>query len=225
MKVKFGSIITEGSGKIGGHVASKNRSGAYLRTKTTPVNPSSVFQQNARGILGALSTAWSGLSAAQRESFNNAVQQFAKTDIFGDIKNPSGINLFVKLNTNLLNTVQSQILVAPTKVEVPYANIESTVMDVSSSTGFINLGSNLIDGERVMVYATPPLSAGTSFAKNKKRFIGMVIVDDQTIDFGAAYISRFGAFSAGANIQVSFRVVMSTGQQGTEQSAPVVVQA
>jgi hypothetical protein len=51
MKMKFGAIVTEGRGKIGGHVASKNKSGAYLRTKVTPVNRQSVAQSNVlRGM-------------------------------------------------------------------------------------------------------------------------------------------------------------------------------
>lgn len=225
MKIKFGSIVTEGSGKIGGHVAAKNRAGAYLRTKTTPVNPSSTFQQNARGILGALSSQWSGLTAAQRESFNKAVSQFAKTDIFGDLKNPSGINLFVKLNSNLINTGQAQITAAPTKVEIPFSPITSIVFDVSSSLATITLSDGALDGSKVMVYATPSLSAGTSYAKNQKRFVGAYTVAAGVIEFGTDYIARFGAFVAGSNIQASFRVVEATGQQGAEQSAPVLVQA
>lgn len=225
MKMKFGAIVVDGSGKIGGHVASKNRAGAYLRTKVTPVNPSTTFQQNARGLLGSLSTQWSGLSAAQRLSFNNAVSQFAKTDIFGDLKNPSGFNLFVKLNSNLVNSGQAQITTAPEKVEIVYEAIDDITFDVSSSLATINLAGAALDGSIVMVYATPPLSAGTTYAKNKKRFVAAVTVTAGVIEFGAAYIARFGTFAAGANIQASFRVIEATGQQGAEQSAPVVVQA
>lgn len=225
MKMKFGAIVVDGSGKIGGHVASKNRAGAYLRTKVTPINPATVYQQNARGLLGSLSTQWSGLTAAQRLSFNNAVSQFAKTDIFGDLKNPSGFNLFVKLNSNLVNSGQAQITAAPEKVEIVYEGITSTIFDVSSSLATITLAGSALDGAIVMVYATPSLSAGTSFAKNKKRFVAAVTVTASVIEFGTAYIARFGAFAAGANIQVSFRVIEATGQQGSEQSAPVLVQA
>ncbi len=81
-----------------------------MRAKVTPLNPSTTAQQNARGILGALSTQWSQLTDAQRLSFNNAVQDFSRTDIFGDVRNPSGINLYVKLNANLINTGQAQIV-------------------------------------------------------------------------------------------------------------------
>jgi len=59
MKIKFGAIVVAGSGKIGGHVASKNRGGAYLRTKVTPTNPNSPAQAGARALLASLSTGWS----------------------------------------------------------------------------------------------------------------------------------------------------------------------
>lgn len=81
--------------KSGEDVASKNRAGAYLCTKVTPSNPNSVAQVQARSILGSLSQMWSQLSESQRSGWNDAVQEWGSTDIFGDIKKPSGINLFV----------------------------------------------------------------------------------------------------------------------------------
>lgn len=223
MKIQFGSIVVAGSGKIGGHVASRNRSGAYMRTKVTPVNASTSYQQNARGLLSALSTQWSGLTEAQRLSFNGAVSQFAKTDIFGDLKNPSGFNLYVKLNSNLVNTAQPQITSAPEKVEIPFSAISAISMAAGAGTGTITLADSALDGETVMVFATPPLSAGTSFAKNKKRYIAAVEVTAGAIAFGAAYVARFGAFAAGSNIQVSFKVVAATGQASTEQGDTATV--
>ena len=95
MKIKYGAIIVDGSGKIGGHVASKNRSGSYLRTKTTPSNPNTTAQAQARSVLASLSTGWGVLTDDQRKSWNDAVGDYAKTDIFVDFKNPSGINLYV----------------------------------------------------------------------------------------------------------------------------------
>ena len=83
MKLKFGALVVDGSGKIGGQVVSSNRGGKYLRTKVTPSNPSTVAQQNARALLSSLSTQWADLTEAQRLSFNSAVSNFATTDIFG----------------------------------------------------------------------------------------------------------------------------------------------
>jgi len=45
MKIKFGSIVVNGSGKLGGHVYSSNRGGNYVRTLATPSNPQTPAQQ------------------------------------------------------------------------------------------------------------------------------------------------------------------------------------
>src|SRR3546814_19213217 len=97
-KVKFGALMTDARGKLGGHVFSKNRAGSYLRTKVTPVNPQTIYQTSVRALFGAISSQWSGLSQAVRDSFNGAVADWATTDIFGDLKNPSGKALFQRLN-------------------------------------------------------------------------------------------------------------------------------
>ena len=85
MKAKFGSIVVAGSGKIGGHVASRNRGGAYFRTKVTPVNPNTPAQAAVKSRLTTQAQAWRSLTAAQRAQWNAAVADFARTDIFGDL--------------------------------------------------------------------------------------------------------------------------------------------
>src|SRR4051812_170938 len=84
MKVKFGSLVVDGRGKIGGHVLSKNRGGAYMRTKVTPINPQTADQSTVRGTLTSLSQSWRALTQNQITAWNNAVQNFQSTDIFGD---------------------------------------------------------------------------------------------------------------------------------------------
>lgn len=229
MKIKFGSLVVAGSGKIGGHVASKNRGGAYLRTKVTPSNPQTVRQLTARSILASLSSAWSGLSAAARASWSNAVANFATTDIFGDIRNPSGNNLYVKLNTNLINTGQATLSVAPEKLEVPFSPIVTAVADISDTTLAVGFGDSLLNGEKVLVFATPSLPQGVSFVKNKLRLLGAFEVDTEQIDSPAslwsAYVAKFGAPVAGANIVISVKPVIATGQAGLAQTAKLTVQA
>ena len=225
MKAQFGALVVAGSGKINGWVASRNRGGAYFRTKVTPINPSTTAQQNARGILGSLSTQWSQLSNAQRLSFNNAVAEFAKTDIFGDIRNPSGINLYVKLNTNLINTGQAQINTAPAKEEILFSGIVSANFDVSSQETTITLANGDNDLSTVLLFATPTLTNGTTFVKNRLRAIGSQVIDTTDIDFTGQYTDKFGAFALGANIVVGFRIISATGQASTFQSVTATVVA
>src|SRR5690606_4703877 len=118
MKAKFGALVVAGSGQINGFVASRNRAGAYFRTKVTPVNPQTASQNAVRQRLTGNAQAWRGLSEAQRASWNAAVSGFARTDIFGDLKNPSGFNLFVRINNNLEAAGQSPLTAAPVPSEV-----------------------------------------------------------------------------------------------------------
>lgn len=225
MKAQFGALVVAGSGKINGWVASRNRGGAYFRTKVTPLNPSTSAQQNARGILGSLSTQWSQLTEEQRLSFNNAVASFATTDIFGDIRNPSGINLYVKLNTNLINTGQAQISTAPAKEEFIYSGIDSINMDVSTPAGIVVLSNADNNTNTVLLFATPSLTQGTSFVKNRLRSIGTTTIGSDEIDFVSLYTAKFGSFVAGANIVVGFRIISATGQASVFQSQKASVVA
>lgn len=225
MKVKWGALAVAGSGKINGFVASKNRGGAYFRTKTTPSNPQTTAQQGARALLGSLSTAWSGLTEASRLSFNNAVANFATTDIFGDIRNPSGINLYVKLNSNLSNSGQSLLDVAPEKIEVPYSQIQDVTMDVSTQNAQMVLADGALDLKKVLVFATAPQTQGTKFVKNKLRKIGTFEVNIDTIDLITAYSEKFGAFSLGQNIVFSMYPIVETGQAGIPQTIKATIVA
>lgn len=211
-KIKFGAMMVDASGKLGGQVFSKNRGGAYIRTKTTPLNPQTTAQMTIRGIFASISSAWSGLTEASRQSFNNLVSSYARTDIFGDLRNPSGKNLFQRLNQNLVISGQPQITTCVQPSEVPFANIVSVTL--SEGSGEMNVLTNGdTTGSKVVVWGTPPLSAGTSFVKNKLRQIA-VLDGGLAIDVNIynEYVSKFGTFEDSSNIYFGVRVINANGQ-------------
>lgn len=211
-KIKLGAIVVDMRGKSNGHVFSKNRGGAYMRTKVTPSNPQSTFQMNVRGIFAAISSAWSSLTAANRQSFENLVSSYARTDIFGDLRNPTGKNLFQRLNQNLELTGQVQLTTCPEPAEVPFANLVSADGDASTPSFNVTLGGDTT-GAKLMIFATPPLSQGTKFVKNKLRLIAVHDGDVAgLIIFTSDYTARFGALAVGQNIFVGVRVVNANGQ-------------
>lgn len=224
MKAKFGAIVVAGSGKVGGHVFSKNRGGAYMRTKVTPNNPQTVAQQNARALLSSLSTQWAELTEPQRLSWNSAVADFATTDIFGDLKNPSGFNLFVKLNANLANVGEAQVLSAPAKGEVPYAEFTEAIFDLSTSTVSLGFDGVAYDTVSLLVSATPSVSAGKSNVSNLFKVITVTTGAGVGADVFAAYVAKFGAPLVGANITFRVQPVIATGQKGTPQTVKALVQ-
>lgn len=216
--MKFGAIVVDGRGKIGGHVASKNRAGAYLRTKVTPVNPNTVAQQNVRAILSSLSTGWAELTSAQRLGWNEAVADFATTDIFGDTKNPSGFNLYVKLNSNLINSGQAPIGDVPVKAEIPYTELVTAEISLGDDTFVLGFDSTAYAGARIFVTATPSLSNGITNVKSKMRGIGSYTVVADTQDIWADYLAKFGTPVDGSNIVVGVEVILPNGQKGVKQT-------
>lgn len=225
MKIKFGAIVTDGRGKIGGHVASKNRAGAYLRTKVTPSNPNTVFQSQARAILATFSASWSQLTDDARLAWNNAVADWSGTDIFGDIKNPSGLNLYVKLNANLANAGLASVGLPPAKMETPPAFVTGATYDISSDNLTITLSDSTGDGVTSIIRATPALSAGVSFVKNAFRMIGVTTPAIGEAVLLTGYSDRFGTIEAGANVYATIQFVLPNGQKSVEQKVKVVVTA
>ncbi len=227
MKAKFGAIVVAGSGKINGFVASRNRGGAYFRTKVTPVNPQSTSQSIVRNRLTTLSQAWRGLTQSQRDGWNSAVSDYARTDIFGDLKNPSGFNLFQRLNNNLLAVGIAMISAVPNAGSVFGFTSLTAAGDESASSLTLTFAPAIPVGTSVKVFATPPVSAGKSFVKSEFRLIE--ILDDTDVspaNVGTSYETKFGNLVTDQNIFVKIVAVNeTTGQEGIPLQAKLVVVA
>lgn len=226
MKLKFGAIVVDGRGKIGGHVASRNRGGAYLRTKVTPVNPSTSAQVRVRNRLTVISQFWKSLTEAQRGSFNAAVNDFSKTDIFGDIKSPSGFNLFQRLNNNLANVGITIIQNAPVPSAVATSLIGALSIDVGSGDAMtLALASSVPTGSSVEIWATPPLSPGINFVKSEYRLIKVSpAAATSPIDIQTEYLDVFGTPAAGTKVFARIKYVnTTTGQASQYQSTNTIV--
>lgn len=232
MKIKFGAIVTDGRKKLGGHVFSKNRYGNYVRTNGIPTNPQTVYQQEQRARLAIFSEGWSGLSENKRATWHEAVDNFKRTDVFGDLKRPTGKNLYTRLNMELNLTGQDAIDVAPEQVDV--GGISKVSGTFSQAAGFNIKGSvygGAYDvGYSLVIVATPPVTAGTRYVKNKFRVIsaGDYGSDELPtgINFQQEYGERFGQPTEGQKIFVGAYVVARNGQRSVlAQSSAIFVEA
>lgn len=212
MKVKFGAIVVDGRNKVGGHVLSKNRGGAYMRTKVTPVNPQSVAQSEVRGTLTTFSQGWRGLTEDQRTSWNAAVVNFKKTDIFGDIKTPSGINLYVKLNATLAVVGSAPISDPPSDTTSPGETTTTATVDATTPALSIAFTPTPVPaGTRLSIEATAPQSAGKSFLKNQYRVLSTVNAAGASPSNAlAAYVAKFGALVVGQKVGIRTRLIDTT---------------
>lgn len=228
MKIKWGALVVDGRNKIGGQVASKNRAGAYMRTKVTPVNPQSSFQLSIRNRFTTLAQAWRGLTQAQRDAWNGAVSDYARTDIFGDLKNPSGSNLYQRLNNNLVLIGEAAIATPPLPAAVGEVVAESLAAAAGAGTITVTMAGAVPADTTVKVFATAPQSAGKSFIKSEYRLIGTLAAAAVTpADIKTLYDAKFGSVGvAGRKIFVKLEAVnATTGQVGTPSEVSAIVAA
>ena len=226
-RIKFGMMMTDARGKLGGHVFTKAKSGATIRTKVTPLNPKTSAQSEARSALGANSQAWRNLTEVQRLAWNSAAQEISKTNAFGDTYFPSGKNYFTAVNNNLRNIGASVILNPPALIEMP--GLTSVEVDFDFVAEQIDITPNFIGGDAntiLVCNATSGQSAGRyNFSGKYRKFNAYtaealpqnsLIYDD--------YISKFGTPSAGQKVSFEFYLVNAvTGQVSPRVTTTVLL--
>ena len=224
--IKWGMFVVDGRGKVGGHVLTKTRHGATVRTKVTPSNPREPAQQRIRSIFGTLSSAWNGLTEQQRASFNEAVEKHAKTNVFGDLKNPTGRELFLRCNMGRQQLGLANIVNAPNTVAFPPTKISSVDMGIAGETIKLeDLDQTILPDFALQVSATAPQSPGRYNFQGAYRIIENDS-DGDPENVWDDYVTKFGTPQAGQ--AVGFRVALisrDTGLKSVEEDFRVIVLA
>lgn len=227
-KILFSGIAgVDMRNKLNGSVFSKNRGGAYVRTKVTPVNPQTTAQQNVRNRLSTNSQAWRGLTEEQRQGWIDGAVNFPITDIYGNTKILSGLQLYVRLNNNLAMIGEAAISDCPLPVAIPQLELTSVTADDSANTVIV-AGTTPVPADFAMVvYGTPNVTPGKSFVKNLFRFVSAIAAAATSpFDISAAYTALFGDPVEGNKIFVkAFYVSTITGQAGIPVQVQTIVVA
>lgn len=227
-KAKFGMMVTDMRNKVGGQVFTKNRGGAVVRTKVTPANPQTASQSSVRNRFTTLSQAWRALTQAQRDAWNAAVTGYQRTDIFGDLRSPSGLNLFQRLNNVLLAIGETQIDTPPLPGEVANCYVTSVTAAVAVPAMSIVLNAAVPADTAVKLFATEPMSPGREFVKSQFRLIAVLPAAEATpFNALASYVTKFGSTGAiGQKIFVKTVPCSTvTGQEGSAAVASVITVA
>lgn len=225
-KILTTAIVADIRNKLNGSVFSKNRYGGYVRTKVTPVNPQTIFQQLSRSLLSTNSQAWRGLTESQREAWIAAAANFPFTDIYGNTKILSGSALYVKFNTNLLRASGTPISDPPSPVALPVTLAGALTAAAGTPALSLAFDTTPVPADfALQVYATPNITPGRSFVKNQYRLVStLAAAATSPANLLADYSDRFGNPVAGQKIFVKIAAVsLITGQLGTASSAMAVV--
>jgi len=100
--LKFGSIVTEGSGSLGGQTIQNSFGGSQLRTKPIPHGNPSASQILIRSINQRLQRGWQALTTAQQKVWNDWPVNHGIFNKSGDPHPLSGHSLWMKYNFSWL---------------------------------------------------------------------------------------------------------------------------
>lgn len=216
MKVKLGAIITDASGKLGGHSIGRGTHSHYLRAKGASNGSRSVFKQVVRVSFLSLCKMWRELTEQQRISWHNAVELWRNTDIFGDMRYPSGFALFMRCNMRILEAEGTAILspAPPVHLNLP------TNFTFGSSVGsqlFLNTwgGGAVPANVAWVVRMTRPLPRRLGYIKKylRKQFVWQSGVNTPQF-YNNGYTARYGRFALNSRIGLEmFAVSLTSGSK------------
>lgn len=229
--VKFGNVVSDARGKIGGMVYSRNTSGAYIRTKVTPVNPVSEFSSRSRGIFKTISQLWAtGLTDVQRAAWRTFASTHPFTNIFGDALILSGVAMFQAVNrrfgelgvTYLLTPTGDYSSDTVVGYDVPLFT-ETAAVPISVILNILTAGTAPTHGV-FYAFMTPPIPEGRVPQKNDFRLINSPTEGTFTapdFDIVSLVTSRFSdrAFPLGSIVY--FRVARLNTDSGCLGAAAV----
>jgi len=187
------------------------------------VNPQSAAQQAQRARVSELAGLWgSTLTQTQRDGWKVFADNFPITDVFGDSLVLSGAQAYTRINCRLLAGSATRIDTAPADQAVTDLTSASIVAEVAGQTIIVTFAPTPVGAsDAVQVFATPGVSPGISFMKNKLRLITTSAGGQATgLDVGPAYITAFGALPA-VGLKIGFRVRTIRSTNGAVAAALV----
>ena len=210
-RVAFTSLMEEIVGKLAGSVFQDSYFGNQIRTRVSPRNPQTYYQQLRRGMFGYISANWRFLTTIERNSFISAA---------GSI--PAALNLFVEANVNLslLNLPPITFYTpstTPVLFPIAISNFTAPLLEIvaDSSLTIVPAGTNLL------IFATSEKEPPKNFT-NPSMYSPVVSYLagsnlSTPLDISADWISRYGQFTSAKRICVkSVLIDTSNGNRGAD---------
>lgn len=185
-RITFTAMVAEVVGKLAGSVFQYSYGGYQVRTRVSPRNPQTQYQQLRRGDFGFLSASWRSLSIPERQSFIDNVSP-----------GQSAINLFTSTNVNLtlineptIVTYVPSAALPDFELNVTDANPEELIVVATGATTTVPAGTKLL------IYSTY-LKQQTKIFTNPSQFSPIISIDEGTdmttpVNIIAAFNTLYG---------------------------------
>jgi len=175
--IKMGALAQDVRGSLNGTVFSRNKGGAFVRSKVSPCQPLSRWSSGTREVFKACAQRWSGtLTAAQRSAWNAFALLHPYVNVFSDSIVLPGVAMYAAVNARLRQCGQTAIDEVPATFVV--ADCGGITVVMTALVGVLSLvvtpGRALVGSEGLVVWASLPLGGGRKLQLRDLRFMNLV---------------------------------------------------
>jgi len=215
MLVKFGTIIVDGSGTIGGNVIQSGKAGKIMRTKVSPIQPINEYTIQIKDYFKQCQDKWNSFSSSIVDEWNVYATKYKYNNVFGDSKMLSGQQIFMKCCLNLFLSNNPLFENAPEN-PTPGINVFMGISIVDTNSIILKFKEKPTDTHLMRIKATPPLRSGISFYKNRLSSLINQELFNTDIDITEIYSTRYRMPLIGEKIYFDWQVINTTS--GIESS-------
>jgi hypothetical protein len=214
-KIHMKILTSPSSGSIAGTTFSHNRAGQYTRNRRMPCQPvGSGRRGTVRTNFAAASAAWAGIGATLQLSWNNYAAGKPYTDALGQSIKLTGHQMFVAINSQLLNCGSAVSTAVPLSDTVFAAGFSAFTGVAGASLSITPSGLGVAT-DHLLIALSAPQSAGRGFCKTFNQWgkvAGNVVA---VTSLFTAYVAQFGSWTAGQRIFYKLTPVNQYGVAGT----------
>ena len=226
--VKYGTIVTELKGKLGGQVFQKCGQSLSLRSNPTHRTPQSSQALKARQDVTRLASYWRSLTQAQKDSYTTNAASFPTVDKFGNPIVLTGYQLFFMLSKRLLlvptDPIDNCVAYNPPGI----SDIDFDPFSIGSTSFDLLFNNPILSTEVVLLYATDLVPFTRYISSPKYTFV--TIIQDDAEEGDNYYTDLVNHFSTPPVEGYSFywqaiKLSYLTGQFIIDNGAQEIVQA
>ena len=210
------------SGSIAGKTHSHNRAGQYVRSRRMPVQPVGSGRRGVvRSNFAAASAAWAAIGSTLQLAWNNYAAGKPYSDALGQSIKLTGHQMFVAINSMLLNCGAAISTAVPVTDTVFAAGSSAFTALAGLSLSVTPTGLGLAT-DHLLIALSAPQSPGVGFCKTFWQW-GKVAGNLTTAtSLFTGYVAQFGSWSAGQRIFYKLTPVNQYGVAGTPNQGFIV---
>lgn len=210
-RITFTALVEEIVGKMAGSVFQDSYGGFQVRTRVTPRNPQTTFQQLRRGEFGFLSASWRGLTLTERQSFiDNAPSPGA------------GLNFFLQANVNLTLINEPIITTYVPSSDPGTMTLEFVTADPSNMFVRATGGTTVVPAGTKLLTQVTYLKGTNKIFTNPSQFSPIISFDEGTdlsipTDILSEWQSRYGVLTPDKKLCLKTALIdKSNGRRGAD---------